>query len=98
VVAATPDPSLKLTRYGSHRQAAPDHGGRRPSAASRRLPQRAAQLERQPPGAAMKDGLGSIRTDLQGQGAGVVAAAGERGNRRGCAGISERTKPTDSLG
>lgn len=39
----------------------------------------------QPPGAAMKDGLGSIRTDLQGQGAGAVAAAGERGNRRGCA-------------
>ena len=36
-------------------------------------------------GVAMKDGLGSIRTDIQGQGGGAVAAAGERSNRPGCA-------------
>ena len=40
--AARPNHSLKPTRYGSHRLAAPGHGGHRPSAASRRLPQRAA--------------------------------------------------------
>jgi hypothetical protein len=34
--------SLKPTRYGSHRLAAPGHSGHCPSAASRRLPQRAA--------------------------------------------------------
>lgn len=33
----------------------------------------------------MKDGLGSIRTDIQGQSGGAVAAAGERSDRRGCA-------------
>ena len=32
----------------------------------------------------MKDGLGSIRTDIQRHGVGAVAAAGERGDRLGC--------------
>src|SRR5438034_9287806 len=39
----------------------------------------------QPRGAAMKDGLGSIRTDIQRQSGGAVAAAGERSVGRGCA-------------
>lgn len=33
----------------------------------------------------MKDGLGSIRSDLQRQGGDAVAVAGERGDRLGCA-------------
>ena len=33
----------------------------------------------------MKDGLGSIRTDIQRQSGGAVAAAGERSDRLGCA-------------
>jgi hypothetical protein len=37
-----PNPSLKLTRYGSRRLAAPGAGGIMPSAAKRRLPPRAA--------------------------------------------------------
>jgi hypothetical protein len=43
---ARPNPSLKLTRYGSRRLAAPGAGGIMPSAAKRRLPTRAAYLER----------------------------------------------------
>ena len=39
---ARPNPSLKLTRYGSRRLAAPGAGGIIPSAAKRRLPTRAA--------------------------------------------------------
>jgi hypothetical protein len=39
--SARPNHSLNLTRCGSRRLAAPGHGGHRPSAASRRLPQRA---------------------------------------------------------
>ena len=39
---ARPNHSLKPPRYGSHRLAAPGHSGHCPSAASRRLPQRAA--------------------------------------------------------
>ncbi len=38
--------SLAPTRYGRRRLAALGQGGHRPSAASRRLPPRAAQLER----------------------------------------------------
>ena len=34
----------------------------------------------------MKDGLGSIRTDIQGQSCGAAAAAGERSDRPGGAG------------
>ena len=37
-----PNPSLKLTRYGSRRLAAPGACGILPSAAKRRLPSRAA--------------------------------------------------------
>jgi hypothetical protein len=37
-----PNTSLKLTRYGSRRLAAPGAGGIMPSAAKRRLPPRAA--------------------------------------------------------
>jgi 3'-phosphoadenosine 5'-phosphosulfate sulfotransferase (PAPS reductase)/FAD synthetase len=40
--------------------------------------QNSCRLHRTPPGAAMKDGLGSIRTGIQGQGGSEVAAAGER--------------------
>ncbi len=47
--------------------------------------QNSCRLYRSTLGAAMKDGLGSIRTDIQGQSGGAVAAAGERSNRRGCA-------------
>ena len=42
----TPNPSLEPTRYGRRRLAAPGHRDHCPSAASRHLPQRAAQLER----------------------------------------------------
>jgi hypothetical protein len=41
-----PNHSLELTRYGSRRLAAPEAGGIFSSAAKRRLPPRAAQLER----------------------------------------------------
>ncbi|CAD5374853.1 hypothetical protein RA210_U70169 [Rubrivivax sp. A210] len=37
-----PNPSLKLSRYGSRRLAAPGAGGINPSAAKRRLPPRPA--------------------------------------------------------
>lgn len=47
--------------------------------------QNSCRLHRPTQGAPMKDGLGSIRTDIQGQGGGAVAAAGERSDRRGCA-------------
>jgi hypothetical protein len=43
---ARPNPSLELTRYGRRRLAAPGRRWHCPSAASRPLPQRAAQLER----------------------------------------------------
>ena len=61
--------------------------------------QNSCRLHRTPPGAAMKDGLGSIRTGIQGQGGGEVAAAGERAaggggtrgwHRRGHAGALAR--------
>jgi hypothetical protein len=42
----TPNTSLEPTRYGRHRLAAPGHRGHCPSAASRHLPPRAAQLQR----------------------------------------------------
>jgi transposase len=45
----------------------------------------------------MKDGLGSIRTDIQGQGAGAVAAAGERIDRLGCAGGWDRRRHLGAL-
>jgi len=41
-----PNPSLEPTRYGSQHLAAPGHSGYCPSAVKRRLPPRAAQLER----------------------------------------------------
>jgi 5'-nucleotidase len=41
--------------------------------------QNSCRLHRSTPGAAMKDGRGSIRTGIQGQGGGKAAAAGERG-------------------
>ena len=47
--------------------------------------QNSCRLHRSTLGAAMKDGLGSIRTDIQRQSGGAVAAAGERSDRRGCA-------------
>ena len=43
--------------------------------------QNSCRSDRSTPGAAMKDGLGSIRTDIQRQSGGAVAAAGERGAR-----------------
>jgi hypothetical protein len=43
---ARPNPSLELTRYGRQRLAAPGAGAHCPCAASRRLPPRAAQLQR----------------------------------------------------
>lgn len=61
--------------------------------------QNSCRLHRTPQGAAMKDGIGSIRTGIHGQGGGEVAAAGERtagsgvagnGRRRGCAGAVAR--------
>jgi len=39
----------------------------------------------------MKDGIGSIRTGIQGQSGGEVAAAGERGVGSGRAGSLRRT-------
>ena len=45
----------------------------------------------------MKDGLGSIRTDIQRQGGGAVAAAGERGDRRGCARGWDRRRDLGAL-
>jgi hypothetical protein len=42
VVRVQPSPSLKPTRYGSRRLAAPGVGGMLPYAAKRRLPPRAA--------------------------------------------------------
>ena len=47
--------------------------------------QNSCRLHRPTQGAAMKDELGSIRTDIQGQSGGAVAAARERSDRRGCA-------------
>ena len=44
--------------------------------------QNSCRLHRSTSGAAMKDGLGSIRTGIQGQGGSEVAAPGERGDRR----------------
>jgi len=40
----------------------------------------------------MKDKLGSIRTDIQRQSGSAVAAAGERSDRRGCAGDWDRCR------
>jgi DNA-sulfur modification-associated len=45
-----------------------------------------APIEQQPPGAAMKDDSGSIRTSIQGQSGSDVASAGERDVGTGCAG------------
>jgi hypothetical protein len=47
--------------------------------------QNSCRLHRSTSGAAMKDGLGSIRTDIQGQSGGAVGAAGERSDRLDCA-------------
>jgi quaternary ammonium compound-resistance protein SugE len=47
--------------------------------------QNSCRLHRPTQGAAMKDGLGSIRTDIQRQSGGAIAAARERSDRRGCA-------------
>jgi hypothetical protein len=47
--------------------------------------QNSCRLHRPTQGAAMKDGLGSIRTGIQGQGGSEVAAAGERITGRGVA-------------
>jgi hypothetical protein len=47
--------------------------------------QNSCRLHRPTQGAAMKDGLGSIRTGIQGQGGSEVAATGERITGRGVA-------------
>ena len=54
--------------------------------------QNSCRLHRSTPGAAMKDKLGSIRTDIQRQSGSAVAAAGERSDRRGCAGDWDRCR------
>ena len=45
----------------------------------------------------MKDKLGSIRTDIQRQSGSAVAAAGERSDRRGCAGDWDRCRHLGAL-
>ena len=59
--------------------------------------QNSCRLHRSTPGAAMKDKLGSIRTDIQRQSGSAVAAAGERSDRRGCAGDWDRCRHLGAL-
>ena len=71
-------PTVPSLKRGVAQWGVPAHAADRDCSASR---QNSCRFHRPTQGAAMKDGLGSMRTDSQRQSGGAVVRAGERGDQ-----------------